>query len=133
MRLPVVKKILKEDLKGSPEWVNPIIDAFNSFAETIYQALNKNITFDENVRCFYKELSYRTDSAYPVAADVRFMNSLRVKATGVQVLQAISQDDYTPAPGPVYVPWTEDNGNIIVRAITGLEANKLYMIRLLVS
>ncbi len=133
MKLPVVKKILREDLKGAPDWVNFILDPFNSFAETIYQALNKNITFEENVRCFIKDLSYRTDSAYPVAANVQFMNTLKVKATGVQVLQVINQADYTPPPGPVYIPWTEDNGNIIIRAITGLEADKLYMIRLLVS
>ncbi len=133
MKLPVVKRILREDLKGAPDWVNFIIDPFNSFADTIYQALNKNITLSENVRCFIKEITYKTTSAYPVADDIQFMNDLKVKATGVQVLQAVDRSDYTPAPGPVYAPWTEDNGNIIIRSITGLEASKLYTIRLLIS
>jgi len=134
MKLPVTKKILKEDLKGSPDWINPVVDAFNSFAETIYQALNKNITFSENVRCFIKELSYKTSAAYPTADDVEFMNELKVKATGIEVLQALEKSTYTPAPGPVYVPWVEDNGTIkIMGPITGLEASKTYIIRLMVS
>ncbi len=133
MKLPVVKKILREDLKGAPDWVSFIIDPFNSFAETIYNSLNRNITFQENIRCFIKEISYRTTSSYPVAENIQFMNELKVKAAGVQVLQAFDRSNYTAAPGPVYAPWVEDNGNIIVSAITGLEASKLYTIRLLVS
>lgn len=133
MKLPVTKKILREDLKEAPSWVRGIIDPFNSFAETVYQALNKNITFSENIRAFVKELTYKTTASYPTADNIEFLNELKVKATGVQVLQAIDKADYSPAPGPVYVPWVEDNGTIVVSAITGLEASKTYLIRLLVS
>jgi hypothetical protein len=133
VKLPVVKKILREDLKEAPSWVSGIIDPFNSFAETVYQALNKNITFRENVQAFVKELTYKTSAGYPTEDDVSFLNELKVKATGVLVLQAIEKTNYTPAPGPVYVPWVEDNGSIIVSSVTGLEASKIYMLRLLIS
>ncbi len=133
MKLPVIKKILREDLKDAPSWIGGIIDPFNSFAETVYQALNKNVTFSENVRAFIKEIVYTTPSAYPTMDDIEFLNELKVKATGIQVLQAVDRSTYEPAPGPVYVPWVEDNGSIIVKSITGLEASKIYNIRLLVS
>ena len=133
MKLPVIKKILREDLKDAPSWIGGIIDPFNSFAETVYQALNKNITFNENVRAFVKELTYTTPASYPVMDDVEFLSELKVKATGVQVLQVVERSNYEPAPGPVYVPWIEDNGSIVVKPITGLEASKTYTIRLLVS
>ena len=131
--LPTIKKILREDVKEAPSWITGIIEPFNSLAEFVYQSLNKNITFQENIGCFIKELTYKTSSAYPAEADVEFQNELKVKATGLQVLQAVEKSTYEPAAGPVYVPWVENNGTIIVSPITGLAASKTYSIRLLIS
>jgi hypothetical protein len=80
-----------------------------------------------------KELTYKTTAAYPTMSDIQFVNDLKFKATGVQVLQAVEKSTYVPAPGPVYVPWVENNGAIVISSITGLEASKTYSIRLLVS
>lgn len=132
-KLPPTKKILREDVKDAPAWITAVIEPFNSFAENVYQALNKNITFSENLSAFVKELSYKTTSLYPVAERVEFSSELKVKATGLQVLQAVEKSTYRPAPGPVYAPWVESNGVIMVSAITGLEADKTYVIRLLIS
>lgn len=133
MKLPQVKKILREDLKDAPKWISGLIDPLNSFMENVYQALNRNITFRENVGCFIKEITYKTTSLYPVAEDINFVNELKVKATGIFLMQAVDKADYRPAAGPVYVPWVENNGKIIIGAITGLEASKTYIIRLLIS
>jgi hypothetical protein len=134
MKLPQQKKILREDLKGAPEYVNGIIDPVNSFMESTYQALNKNLTLNENLSSFTKELTYKTVSTYPTNQPVTtFKNSLKIRPTGVWVMQAYDKTTYTPAPGPVYVPWIVDNnGDIAVHTITGLEANKTYLIRLVV-
>lgn len=133
MKLPTQKRILREDVKEAPDWINGIIGPFNNFAETVYQALNRNITFKENVACFIKEITYKTTSLYPAADNLTFANELKFKATGVQVLQAVDKSTYQPAAGPVYVPWIEDNGKIILGSITGLVASRTYTIRLLVS
>lgn len=132
-KLPSIKKILREDLKDAPGWVNGIIDPVNQFMENVYSILNKNITFSENISSFVKEITYKTPTSYPAMDPVEFSNTLRVKATGVFVLQAVEKSTYAPAPGPVYVPWVEDNGIIIVSPITGLAADKTYIIRLLIS
>lgn len=133
MRLPTLKKILFEDLKGAPDWVRPMIDVLNSFMETVYQALNRNITFPENVACFIKEITYKTPAGYPTMDPVYFQNELRTRATGVQVLQVYDKASYTPPPGPIYVPWIETNQRIAIYPITGLEAEKTYIVRLLIS
>ncbi len=39
MRLPSQKKILREDLKDAPAWVNGLIGPLNAFMESVYQAL----------------------------------------------------------------------------------------------
>lgn len=134
MRLPVLKRVLREDLKQAAKEIGPLIDVLNSFMETVYQAMNRNITLNENIYCRIKELSYKTPSTYPAGVlDVEFMSDLNTKATGVMLMQVYDKALYLPPPGPVYVPWVENNGNIVVSTITGLEADKIYMVRLLVS
>lgn len=133
MRLPTQKKILREDLKDAPAYVNGIIEPVNTFMEALYQALNKNITLSENIASFIKELIYVTPSTYPAGVeDVSFQNALRTRPIGVMVMQAYERTTYIPAVGPVYVPWIEDDGNIIISSITGLAASKTYLVRLVI-
>lgn len=134
MKLPTQKKVLREDVKGIAKEIGPLLDTLNSFMETVYQAFNRNLTFRENIAAQIKEISYVTPSTYPAGVDeMRFISSLKTKATGVILMQAFERSTYEPPPGPVYVPWVEDNGDIVIGTITGLEASKTYTIRLLVT
>lgn len=134
MKLPSQKKILKEDLKEAPGWISGLIDPLNSFMESTYQALNRNLTFTENIASFVKEITYKTPATYPTGQEVvRFKNDLKTKPIGCMVMQVYEKTSYTPAPGPVYVPWIEDAGSIVISPITGLEADKTYLIRLLIT
>ncbi len=133
MKLPTQKKVLREDVKGIAKEIGPLLDTLNSFMENVYQALNRNISFRENVASQVKELTYRTPSTYPSDVDeVRFISELKTKAMGVIVLQVYDRLTYVPAEGPVYAPWIEDNGDIVISTLTGLEADKVYTVRLLV-
>lgn len=128
-KLPSAKRILKEDVSEAPSWINPIIDTFNAFAESIYQTLNKSIN-DDNLSSQVKEITYITPSTYPVMDNTEFLSELKTKATGLAILQVYEKATYTPAAGPCYAPWVENNGTIIVGAITGLVASKSYIIRI---
>lgn len=132
-KLPTQKKILREDLKDAPSWVTPLVDTVNSFMETIYQTLNKNVTLSENVACFIKELVYKTPSTYPVMENIEFINQLKTKPIGVQLLQAVDRQTYQPVLTAVYVPWVSNNDSIVISPIVGLAADKTYIIRLLIS
>lgn len=133
MKLPAQRKILREDLKDAPDWVGGIIDPVNGFMESTYQALNRNITLQDNVASFVKEFPYKTPSAYPAGVSpVRFQSTLKTKAIGVVLLQVVEKNSYIPAPGPVYIPWVEDAGNIEIHTITGLEPSKSYIVRVVV-
>lgn len=133
MKLPPQKKILREDLKEAPQWINGVIEPINSFMESVYQAMNHNMTLQENVASQVKEISYTTPASYPSGvANVEFQSTLRTKPIGVQILQAYDKATYVPAPGPVYVPWVEDGGTVIIYPIKGLEASKTYLIRLVI-
>lgn len=132
-KLPTIKKILREDVKDAPAWIQGVIDPFNSLAEFVYQALNQNLTYSDNLACFIKEISYTTPSGYPTMDVVQFMNTLKYKATGVQLLQVYNTANYTPPPGPVSILWVENNGSILIYPTPGLEANKTYLMRLLIT
>lgn len=133
MRLPSIKKILREDLgSDAPKWAGAIIDPVNSFMESIYNMVNKNITYTENIASNVRELTVRTSSVYPVMDPLEFTSGLRTKAIGVTILQVYEKLVYVPPPGPVWAGWVENNGTISISKITGLEASKVYIIRFLI-
>ncbi len=127
MKLPIQKKILREDLKDAPEWVNNVIGPINNFMETIYQAMNKNID-ETNTQSQIREVTVVVPSTYPTMEPIKFQNALKVRATGLTILQCIEKQSYTPVAtgNPA---WVDDNGTITISAITGLTASKTYIIR----
>lgn len=132
MRLPTIKKILREDLKDAPEYVNGIIGPVNSFMEWVYQALNKNISLADNISSFVREFTYTTSATYPADMVMQtFQNELRARATGVIIMQVVDKTNYIPhaATG---VSWVELNGAIQIHLVTGLEASKTYTVRVVV-
>lgn len=133
MKLPTQKKILREDIKDAPPWINAVIEPVNTFMENTYQALNKNITFSENINSFVKELIYTTPSTYPTGVEiVTFQNTLRTRPTGIFLMQVYERSTYTPPPGPVFIPWVDSQDGIQIYPLTGLEASKTYLVRLVV-
>jgi hypothetical protein len=132
MKLPTIKKIMREDLKNAPDWVGRLIDPVNSFMESVYTALNKNITLYDNISSFIKEVTYRTPSTYPTGVDnISFLNELRSRATGVVILQAFDNATYTPV-SIGNIAWIEDASGIVIYPVTGLQPSKTYTIRLAV-
>ena len=133
MKLPSFKRILREDVKDAPDWVDGLINPLNSFMEFVYQGMNKNLTLFDNVAANVTEFTYRTGATYPLGQDdVNFQSGLKNKATGVMIMQIYDRATYTPPPGPCYVPWIQNVDQIVVKTITGLEASKVYTVRLVV-
>lgn len=132
MKLPTIKKILREDVKDAPGWIAGIIDPMNTFMEGVYTALNKNITLGDNIASFIKEITYKTPSGYPSdVPNVSFVNTLRTKAVGVLIMQVVDKSTYLPR-ATSNVAWVEDVNGIVIYPILGLEASKTYTIRFVV-
>lgn len=135
-KLPTIKKVLNEDIKSLPneikQGIQPIINTINNFMEVVYQNFNKNVTFEQNVACFVKEIVYKTPSTYPTMENVEFGSELKSKASGLMLVQALVRGTYVPVTTAVYVPWVENNGVIVIYPIVGLQADTTYTIRLLI-
>jgi len=63
-KLPSKRKLLREDLKEAPAWIDKILGFVNPFFEDVYFSLNKNITLRENIDCDVREITIETTSTY---------------------------------------------------------------------
>lgn len=127
MKFPIQKKILREDMKDAPDWIEGVIGPVNQFFETTYQAMNKNID-EVNLVSQIKELTVVVPSTYPTMDVIKFQSTLKVRATGCTILQCIDKSTYKPVS--TWNPaWLDNNGTIEIHGITGLTASKTYIIR----
>lgn len=131
MKLPIQKKILREDLKDAPDWVDGLIGPLNNFMETIYQMSNKNID-ETNLQSMIKEVTITTPSTYPTMDPIKFQNTLKVRASGCVILQVIEKTTYLPV-ATQNPAWIENNGQIVISSVPGLAASKTYIIRFRVT
>lgn len=133
MKLPNVRRILKEDLGGIvPDWTLGLIGPLNSFMESVYQTLNRNVTFSENIASFIVELIIKTDGS-GVISETTFLNQLKggVRAQAVLVCQIYNKVTYAPIAN-TGMAWSTDGVNITISEINGLDVSSTYVARLLI-
>ncbi len=82
MKLGVIRKILKDDLKGGdiPGWVGGFLEVLNDFIEKVGIALQGKLTFQDNFSCRVHTQKIVSGTEYKIATQ----SNLRV--SGVQVL-----------------------------------------------
>lgn len=132
--LPTSIKVNRQDIQNAPPWVFPMLSIYNTFNQAVYDALNGNLTYSENVRCQIKELTFRTLQTYN-SGDwdiLQFVCPLKVKPVGLTLLQ-IYRTDNVVILQPVFVNWQYVNGNIVLPWITGLENATEYTLRVRVE
>lgn len=133
-KLPSQKKILEQDLGTDlPSWTRKLLSPLNSFFESIYSAFNKDITFRENIRCEYRELTFQTLANYE-SGDfdiIKFKNNLKDKIDNLQICQiSENKTNFIPIKQAVSVSWDEYNKDISIFYITGLEPLKEYKMKI---
>lgn len=67
-----------------------------------------------------------------VNGDIQFVNELRTKAEGLQVLQITDVSTGEIIELGVTVNWKDINGKIVINHITGLKPSTKYKIRLVI-
>lgn len=135
-KLPVIRRISREDLKDAPSWIERLLYPINLVFDALYIALNKGLTFQENINSTIRELDFTTESTYISSkawVPIRFTHGLRTRPYAVLLCQIFENEGVTtPITEPVYVDWIEINGQIVINFITGLTNDKTYKIRVLV-
>ena len=138
--LPPIRRITKEDLRDAPDWVNFLLYPLNSFMESVYSALDANLTLGDNIAgCGSCTLSFKTRSDYSTALVKKdgwelqtLSNPIRYKPTNVVIGNIIEKEGFSVITEPVNVFWDYLNGSIRVKYITGLQDSTKYEISLLI-
>lgn len=141
--LPTIKSIRIEDLGSqAPTWMTNLLSPLNEFIESVYTALNKQITLVDNVRASYRTVTFKTESDYEHPdhnfVPLKFNSGIAGKAKAVLIAQAYPRDNTTGlipsanATGALSCQWFDNNGEINIIYISGLENSVYYTFTFLV-
>lgn len=115
--LPPIKRIIAEDFPDQKSWIAKLIWPLNTFMEGVVSALNKRLTFAENMNAQIKTIAV---PGAQTMARVGFQSSIG-KPLAVFVASVV--DRASPARvvrAPVAVDWNYSEGNIFINNISGL-------------
>lgn len=68
MKLPNLKRLVREDFPDAPDWLGDLFDTINPFIESVYSGFNHQLTFGDNLGCQVATVEFTTPASY-VAPD----------------------------------------------------------------
>lgn len=134
MKLPSFRRIITTDFdKEFQKLVEDLGSTINDSFNTIYSALNKRLTFNDNIMCTVREITVTVDSSgNPTSASSFTLDVPNVPVSGVIVLNAsnLTNSAIYPVSQPC-ISFVQVSNSIRIINITGLQANNLYRIKLI--
>lgn len=108
--------------------------SINYAFDTVYNALNNNLTFTENINCTITDITVTVDSSgTPNTPNLKFkLNTYQTNVNGLIVLNCYEEKH--PNNGPpsaVFINFTKNQNYIIINNIKGLTANTSYVIKIM--
>jgi hypothetical protein len=132
MKLPVIQRFQKQNYPGSPDWFTRFLGDINSFTETIWNALNRNLTISDNIDAQVYTFTL-TAGAGASNNTTTFQTTLKHTPQAVFVGNVLNTTAYAAAPtAAVWASWSFTNPQIAINAITGLTSGQSYQITLVV-
>lgn len=134
-KVPSVRRITIDAIGGAiPTWFSEgVLYILNLLIDSQVTSLDKGLTVAENMNAQVKELTFTTSSTYTGGdwTTIKFKHSLFGKASGVSIAQIWVKDDRSLViKSATTLDWTEENGQIKVRYISGLNNSLTYTVRL---
>lgn len=135
--LPTTKRITQEELQGDPQQqIQTMMRPLNLFFEDVYSALNRDLTFQENIDAQITTVRFKVPADYPRVDrwdDVSFLLSMKRVPSGAYV---INVNDITSPNDVLYNPvWahiTFTSTTATIQYMTGLRPCHTYNITILV-
>ena len=138
-RLPILKRLQREDFPDAPEWMDKMMYVLNTFMEGSYNAMNRSLTIADNLQGELKEFTFTTKAAYNGTAAnwtaLSWNRTIKAKPRAC-LLGQIAQlsvagstapiPKYTPIEGDVCIDWAEANGVVTIGLVRGLAASTKY-------
>lgn len=133
-KLGVFRRIVKEDFKQEDQvFVNKLLFPINQMFESLVLALNKGLTFEDNVDSQIRDVTTSVDASGVPIVDLSIPSTLRGQAKGLLCLSANNLTDTTvyPTTAP-FINFIQDGKDLRILHITGLQASNTYQLKLLI-
>lgn len=132
MKLPSFRRIFKTDYTQEfQNLVEKMAISINYGFEVLYDALNKKISLNDNIYCTVKDIEITVDINGVPKTTTAFSLDINAKIIGIVVLSAnnLTNSAIYPSSG-VFINFSQNNTNIIIDHITGLQADNNYRLKL---
>lgn len=121
-KLPTLKRLNRDDIKGAPGWANVLLTTINSFMDYVFKALDKDLTFEDNFSGTIVTLEYTGGDTLTVGSP------LNRPVVGILLL-SIQGEGLTAANS---VQWRQIGQDIEITSVPGTTNGNVYSVKLLI-
>jgi hypothetical protein len=129
-RIPPIKRLSLEDFKDQIDWIGRLIQPINDFMSSVAFALNKQITWTDNMngQVVNLDVTINGTNDYPIYFKI---NSATIKALWVGNCYEVASSP-TVNTNAVYIAWElTGSGQVKINNISGLTTGKKYRLIIL--
>lgn len=127
------KRLIKEDFnKDDQDLIDKLAFTVNPALETIAQALNKNLTFEDNINSQIKDIEVTVNGDGRPLVNTSYKSVLRGQTRSIIVMRAENLTSSSTYPdGAPFISFIDNAGQVTIQHVTGLQANNKYRLRIL--
>lgn len=126
--LPDTRRLNREDFQDAPNWIDPMLTVINTFMDSVYNIMNRNISLTQNLNIQIVAINVETDTNSDIKP-VKLKTTVRGRVAGVSVIRVITTDTSSISP---FVSFTQNENILTISNIASLNSNEKYKIILLV-
>jgi hypothetical protein len=134
MRLPSFKRLILESFEQQyQKLVEALSLSLNYGIELLYQALDKNITLRDNIKCTVKDITVNVNASGKPKISTTFNLDTNGKVDGIIVISALNQSNSALYPSSgIFISGLQSGQTFVVNNVTGLQADQNYLLRVVV-
>jgi hypothetical protein len=135
MKVQSFKRISTDNISAEyKQLAEKLAYSINPFAEDVVTALDGRLSIAENLNQSYKEITVQVNSSgVPIqATQIKSDITGRAKGMNIEFIENQTNINVFPTAAP-FITWTENEGIITVRHITGLQTGNKWKLRLLIK
>jgi len=103
----------------------------NNGIEVLYNALNKEITLRDNIKCTVRDITVVVDANGTPRQNSTFLLDTSGRVEGCIVISALNVTNSSVYPtGGIFLSFTQNTTSVIINNITGLQPNQSYSLRI---
>ena len=126
--LPDVRRLNREDFKDAPSWLDPMLNVLNSFMDSVYNIMDRNVSLTNNLNCQIATINVTTDNSGNIAP-LKLKTTIRGRAIGMSVIRVLSDDTSIQSP---FISYTQNENIISINNVAGLNNDTKYKMIVLI-